>query len=69
MIFMFCLGVLLGYVVFKVSNREKVHGELQIYDSDEGDPYIFLHLFENVKVIDKEKYVTLKVRNNIGTLK
>ena len=62
MIIIFLIGVSFGCTIDRIMKRQKPIGNLRIDKSDPEDgPYFFLELEERPYVVEKSKYVTLKV--------
>ena len=50
-------------ITLRVLNRRRSIGTLIIDHTDPDGPYMFLELKNNIKVLEKNTYVTLKVKN------
>lgn len=58
----FILGLMVGIVTTVIISRVKSIGSLRVDYSDPDDgPYLWLELSSNPSVIERQKYVTLKV--------
>ena len=57
------LGVLIGYVFTTIRRpKPEIAGTLKYIDED-GEPYLFLELSEDAKLLAGKKYVTMKLED------
>lgn len=62
LIIIFLFGVMMGYIIAKITSCEKPVGVLRVDHSDPDDgPYLFLELSSNPNTLIHDTYVTLKV--------
>lgn len=67
-VLMFCLGLIFGGLIIwwflQLGMRKYYAGVLVVDHSDPFDgPYLFLEIEKEVNIIEKQRYVFLKVRN------
>jgi hypothetical protein len=59
----FLAGIIIGFLIFKVTSRPKISGTIRVDQSDpDAEPYLFLELQNGVGTsIMQKKYVTFEV--------
>jgi hypothetical protein len=59
----FLVGIIIGFLIFKVTSRPKISGTIRVDQSDQdAEPYLFLELQNGVGTsIMQKKYVTFEV--------
>lgn len=57
----FVIGLVTGLVMAEAINRVLSVGTIQIVESIEDNPYLFLELSDDVSQLVKKEYVTVKV--------
>lgn len=58
---LYLLGIATGIVAMIITRTSE--GTLQVVNTDEEGPYLFLELDEEVEQVINKEYVTLKVNN------
>lgn len=62
-VFIFLVGIILGIIFEKILSRSSYIGTLRIDNSDPDGQYLFLELSKSIPSFNRNKRVTMDVKN------